>query len=94
MKIHPRNLIKHELIGLLVRVSESTHKGFVGISGIIIDETAKTIKVLSKNGATRIIPKDICSFDITLPSGIIVRIDGRVLLGRPEERIKKRLKYW
>lgn len=94
MKINPRNLVKHELIGLLVEVSESTHKEFVGISGIIVDETAKTIRVLSKDGKTRVIPKDVCTFTITLPSGIIVKVDGKVILGRPEERIRKKLKYW
>ncbi len=44
MKITPRNLLKHELIGLLVEVIDSSHKGFVGISGIVVDETMKTIK--------------------------------------------------
>jgi len=94
MKVNPRNLVKHELIGLLIKISESTHKELIGISGVVIDETAKTIKILSKDGRIRVIPKDICTFDITLPEGVIVRVEGKILIGRPEERIKKKLKYW
>ena len=94
MKVNPRNLVKHELIGLLVKVSGSTHKEFVGISGVIVDETARTVKVLSKDGKIRAVPKDVCTFDITLPIGTIIRVNGKVILGRPEERIRKKLKYW
>jgi len=94
MKINPRILVKHELIGLLVKISKSTHEDFIGLSGIIVDETAKTIKILSEDKKIKTIPKQNCIFDIILPDGIIVRVNGKLLMERPEERIRKRFKYW
>jgi RNase P/RNase MRP subunit p29 len=35
--------------------------------------------------------KSNCVFDMSLPDGTIVRVDGHVLKGRPEDRLKKRL---
>lgn len=94
MKHTPRNLPKHELIGLLIKVLESTHKGYTNISGVVIDETMKTLKILCDDGKVRIVPKEVCIFQITLPNGIVLKVNGKVLLGRPEDRIKKKLKYW
>jgi len=94
MRVTPRNLVKHELIGLLVRVVESRHRGFVGISGVVVDETASTLRIASRDGRRRTVPKAVCTFEFTLPDGTIVRVDGGLILGRPEERIKKKLKYW
>ena len=94
MKITPRNLLKHELIGLLIEVIDSTHKGYIGISGIVIDETMNMIKILSQDKKIRMIPKETCIFKIALPDGTILKVDGKVLLGRPEDRLKKKLKFW
>jgi RNase P/RNase MRP subunit p29 len=42
LKIKPKNLIAHELIGLKVRVYDLHHK-YLG-SGIVIDETRNLLK--------------------------------------------------
>ena len=40
------------------------------------------------------IPKDIATFRFNLPDGVQVDVDGRRLAGRPEGRLKTRVKRW
>lgn len=89
------NLIRHELIGLKVRVTSSLNDNLVGLTGIIIDETRNTIKLRCESGE-KVIPKEVCIFEFELPDGNKVEVDGRLLSGRPEERIKmkKRKIVW
>jgi len=89
MKITPENIIQHELIGLFAKVVESKDPTLINFEGKIIDETQKTLLFLSKNGKIKRIPKAICTFYISLPDGITVKVDGKVLVGRPQDRIKK-----
>ena len=46
---------------------------------------------IDTESGTVVVPKNICVFDITLPDGTEVRVDGGLLRGRPEDRMKKRL---
>ncbi|RLE63875.1 MAG: ribonuclease P protein subunit [Thermoprotei archaeon] len=94
MRITPRNILRHELIGLGVEVLESTHPGYVGISGRIIYETMKTLTIEDKEGRRKIVPKAVCTFKIILPDGRLLKVQGKELLGRPEDRIKKRIRMW
>ncbi len=88
MKITPKNLVMHELIGLHVKVSSSTHPGYIGIEGVVVDETMKTLHILHK-GRVKIVPKACSIFHFTLPDGSIVEVDGKVILARPEDRVKR-----
>lgn len=50
-------------------------------------------KNLSSNHKnTKLIQKDVSVFQFKVPDGTIVEIDGKILLNRPEDRIKKRYK--
>ena len=89
--ITPQNVFRHELIGLDVEIVDSSHRGFVGIKGTVIDETRNTITV-ETNDAEKMIPKDNVVFLFTLPEGQKVSIDGKVIVARPEDRIKKKFK--
>ena len=40
----------------------------------------------------KLIQKDVSVFQFKVPDGTIVEIDGKILLNRPEDRIKKRYK--
>lgn len=83
--ITSRNVIRHELIGLNVEVK--------GKKGRIIDETKKTIKIEVRDGketVDRCITKKDNDFYITLPSKQVVKIEGKLLYGKAEERIKKK----
>ena len=89
--ITPQNVFRHEFIGLSVEVTESTNEGLIGLHGIIIDETRNTITV-ETNDTEKMIPKDNVIFLFTLPDGSQVSIDGKVIVARPEDRIKKKFK--
>ena len=93
MPITPYNLVRHELIGLKVKVEQSSNKPQKGLTGKVVDETFKMLKIETKKGE-KSIPKDIAIFIFTLPNGTKVQVDGKILIGRPEDRIKKKLPRW
>jgi ribonuclease P protein subunit POP4 len=90
MRITPQNIVKHEIVGLSTHIVESKDPGHVCREGVIIDESKEMIRIDTEKGPI-LVPKSICVFDMTLPDGVIVRLDGELLKGRPEDRIKKRL---
>jgi ribonuclease P protein subunit POP4 len=93
MSITAGNIARHELIGLHVRVKTSTNFSAIGGNGTVVDETREMLTVETEFGEKRFAKKD-CSFEFTLPSGGKVVVDGKVLVGRPEDRIKKKLRKW
>jgi ribonuclease P protein subunit POP4 len=91
--ITPQNILRHELIGLTVKVSEATNQSVRGLRGVVVDETKNTLKIHSARG-TRMIPKHVATFRFKLPDGILVDVDGRRLVARPESRLKTRVRRW
>jgi len=85
------DIIREELIGLEAEVVASRHPGYVGIKGRIIDET-RNMFVIEHGGRRKMVPKAVCTFHFTFPDGTVVEVEGRLLVGRPEDRLKKRLK--
>ena len=92
-KISPSNLLRHELMGLDVEVLESSNSSQKGLKGKVTNETRQTLTIDTDRGE-KIIAKDQCIFLFTLPGGERVRVDGSLLVARPEDRVKKRLKRW
>jgi ribonuclease P protein subunit POP4 len=90
MKITP-SIVQNEFIGLKAKVAHSRNKDLIGISGTIINETRKTF-LIKKGNTRKTIIKDIATLHFTLPDTSIVQIEGRTLLGRPEERLKKHIR--
>ncbi len=90
MKVTP-DIIRYEFIGTEVKVAKSSHSGYVGISGKVIDETRNTF-VLEHEGKRKTVVKDAAIFHFKFPDGTIVEIDGNLLVGRPEDRLKKRVR--
>ena len=127
--ISSNNIFYHELIGLELKVVDSSNASLIGIRGTVVDETKKTFlieaeprkrceniktepgrnapiqessnlssectrKVMNdvSKSALKLIPKDVSIFEFKVPDGTIVEIDGKILLNRPEDRIKKRYK--
>jgi len=92
MPITPQNLVRHELIGLKVRIAKSTDPT-QKIAGIVVDETYNTFKIETK-GEEKTIPKKNSIFIFTLPNGMRVEVEGKILISRPEDRIKKKFDKW
>ena len=91
--VNAKNLVKHEMIGLRVRVADSRNKQIKGKTGTAIDETRNTLTLMS-GSRKKTIPKDVALFRVYLPDGSSVLVDGKRLMGRPEERIRKRVQKW
>jgi ribonuclease P protein subunit POP4 len=83
------SIVQHEFIGLETKVVRSSNPHIVGISGRVVDETRNTLTIL-QHGKRRVIIKDTAVFDFVMPDGTVVEIDGKIIIGRPEDRIKKR----
>ena len=57
----------------------------------MLDETRNTVTILSEN-KEKVIIKNVSVFNFTLVDGTTVEIDGKAITGRPENRMKKRVK--
>lgn len=79
--------LKFELIGLEVEVIDAKNKSLIGIKGKIVDETKNTF-VIETNGKERNLLKDQVTLIIDFKKEKI-KVEGKLFLGRPEERIKK-----
>ena len=78
--ITPKNVLKHELIGLKVRVDKSKNKNLIGLTGEVVDETRNMLIL----GDGRKLIKE----NITIEMNGTV-LDGKGIIGRPENRIKR-----
>ena len=90
MKITP-DIIRGEFIGTESRIAGSQHPDYVGISGRVINETKNTFTIFHAGKAKNII-KDSAVFNFKFSDGTVVEIDGKLLVGRPEDRLKKSVK--
>jgi len=71
------------LLGKQVEVIQSSNRYEVGIKGLVIEDTKNTIKIRAENGVK-----------ILIKNSIILmindkKIDGNLLIGKEEERIKR-----
>lgn len=89
MKVTPA-IIQREFMGLKAKVVRSPNSNYIGIKGKVIDETRNTLVILHKNQKKTVI-KEAAVFHFTMPDGTIVEIDGKTIVGRPENRVKKRI---
>lgn len=91
MSISPENIVRHELIGLKVTVSDSSNPCLAHISGRVVDETRNTFLLETKRGIKRI-PKANTSLIFDLADGKgKVKVTGSILISQPENRISKRI---
>jgi ribonuclease P protein subunit POP4 len=90
VKITP-DIIRHEFIGTEGKIAKSLHADYVGIHGEVIDETKNTFTIMHKGKAKSVI-KTAAVFNFKFSDETIVEIDGKLLVGRPEDRLKKTVK--
>ncbi len=84
--IVPRNVIRHELIGLDVLVVHASNPTYQGVAGQIVDETKNMLIIRTRSGIKRI-QKNTGVFRLTLPDGTLVDVQGSVLVMAPERRL-------
>jgi len=81
-------LIMDELIGLNVTIKKSTQRGLINVKGRIIDETQRTFTIETQTKEIKV-PKEHCTFEFETPEKQHTTLEGKALMARPEERIKK-----
>ena len=86
--ITAKNILKHEIIGHPVRVVKCQDPNNMGIAGKVVDETQNMFVIETKTGEKGV-PKKECTFLFFLKDED-VEVNGALLVGKPEERIKKK----
>ena len=79
-----KDALKRELIGTRIEVIDSKNSKLIGIAGTIVDETRNMITVRTEEGTKRLIKEQIT---FTINGG--AKIDGKDIIYRPEDRIKR-----
>jgi ribonuclease P protein subunit POP4 len=86
----PDNITRHELIGLEAEVLDDTNPCNINTRGTVIDETMNTL-IIDDGGNRKRVAKKNAVFKFRL-DGEAVRVEGWALSGRPEDRVKKKIK--
>jgi len=87
MTIQPADIVRSELIGLEAEIIDSKNKSLIGLRGLIVDET-KNMLSIEKGGMVKRVIKSQVILKIQF-EGRTFQINGKVLVGRPEDRLKK-----
>jgi ribonuclease P protein subunit POP4 len=90
VKVTP-DIIRYEFIGTEGKIAKSPHAGYVGIHGEVVDETKNTFTIMHRGKAKRVV-KSSAVLNFKFSDGTTVEIDGKLLVGRPEDRLKKTVK--
>jgi ribonuclease P protein subunit POP4 len=87
MNVAP-SIVQDEFIGLETKVVNCSNHNVIGITGKVLNETRNTFTILQES-EEKVVIKDTAVFDFVLHDGTVVEIDGKVIMGRPEDRVKK-----
>jgi RNase P/RNase MRP subunit p29 len=87
-----KNIVLHELIGLKVKVRKSKDPNREGTTGTVLSETKNTLLV-ETNGGRKAVPKSGSEFLFSVGNKSFI-VEGREILFRPHERIKKGIKFY
>lgn len=82
-----KDILKKELIGSEIKVTWAKNKANIGIEGRIIDETKNMLTIDTEKGLKKLIKKEIRMKLMKEKT----TINGELLVGRPEDRIKKKI---
>ena len=87
MKFKIKDTIKHELIGLQIKIADSKNQSNIGLIGKIINETKHTITIKTNKGKKMLFKNNI-KIELKMNNKLI-KVEGKSLVGRPEDRVKK-----
>ena len=82
------NHLKRELIGSKIIVTDAANRQLIGMRGVIIDETKHTLTIRDSSFERKRLIKSAIVFELRV-GGAVYSIDGKKIVARPEERIKK-----
>ena len=85
------DIIRYEFIGTQAKIAQSAHAGYLGLAGPVVAETKNTLTLIHQ-GQPKSIIKNLAVFDFKFGDGTTVEIDGVLLVGRSEDRLKKGVK--
>jgi ribonuclease P protein subunit POP4 len=88
MTVSPKNVLRHELIGLFARIVESPDPALRGMSGTIVFETKNTISLRKDFIIRHAAKRAAVKMKLQTHSGACF-ISGSTLIGRPEDRISR-----
>jgi ribonuclease P protein subunit POP4 len=83
----PKNILRHELIGLDVAVVDAGNQSLIGLQGKIVNETRNTLELDTPKGRKTLLKGGIVLRMVI--AGEAIRVEGKFLVGRSEDRIKK-----
>ncbi|MEB3825490.1 MAG: ribonuclease P protein subunit [Desulfurococcales archaeon] len=89
MRITGRNIARHELIGLEVKVASHTNKYLEGIEGIVVWETKNMLWIKTRDMRVVKVFKAGGVFMFRLPGNDWVKVTGELINYRPEDRVKE-----
>ena len=81
------NVLRHEFIGVKIEITDSKNKSLIGLEGKIVNET-KNMFIIETKSTTKKIIKNQIKMKLKFKNKT-VEIDGKKLVGAPENRIKK-----
>lgn len=81
-------MIRKDFLGRRVCVVEADNPSLVGTAGECVDETKHTLRLRTQRGE-----KTVLKEQATIEVGG-VRIQGRLITGRPHERTKRKVTRW
>ncbi|KAM5207851.1 ribonuclease P protein subunit p29 isoform 1-T1 [Hipposideros larvatus] len=84
-------LLKADLHGAIVSVTKSKCPSYVGVTGILLQETKHVFKIITKEDRLKVIPKLNCVFSVET-DGFISYIYGSKFQLRSSERSAKKFK--
>lgn len=84
-----QDVLKYELIGLEIEIVKSNNRTLEGLKGKILDESKNMFKIETDDHKIKNIIKNQVKIMINLNQKKYI-IDGKQLVGRPEDRLKKR----
>ncbi|HVO37265.1 MAG TPA: ribonuclease P protein component 1 [Candidatus Acidoferrum sp.] len=90
MKVTP-DVIRWEFIGTQAKVAKNKDPSYVGVSGKVVNETRNTFTIQSEQ-KRKTVAKDSAVFHFSFQDGTVVEVDGKLLVGRPEDRLKKSIR--
>ena len=90
--ITPKNLIRHELIGLKIEVVESANKSNIGLKGTVVNETRCMLTIKTTKGLKKFAKAN--STFLFMFNGKKVKVNGKRIEKTPENRIKMKVKKW